>query len=35
MEEAIDKLWENRLYDERVKSLYRKAVMDLKDIPFI
>lgn len=32
MEEAIDKLWENRLYDERVKNLYRKAVMDLNKI---
>jgi len=26
MEEAIDKLWEDRLYDERTKNLYRKAV---------
>ena len=32
MEEAIDKLWENRLYDVRVKNLYRKAVMDLNKI---
>lgn len=31
MEEAIDKLWENRLYDGRVKNLYRKAAMDLKN----
>lgn len=27
MEEAIDKLWPNRVYDERVKNLYRKAVL--------
>lgn len=27
MEEAIDKLWEDRLYDEKTKKLYRKAVM--------
>lgn len=31
MEEAIDKLWENRAYDEKVKGLYRKAVSSLKD----
>lgn len=31
MEEAIDKLWENRVYDERVKNLYRKAVMNLRN----
>lgn len=30
MEEAIDKLWPGRLYDERVKKLYRKAVMNLQ-----
>lgn len=30
MEEAIDKLWENREYDNRVKNLYRKAVMNLR-----
>lgn len=30
MEEAIDKLWENRVYDTRVKNLYRKAVMNLR-----
>lgn len=29
MEEAIDKLWENRCYDRNVKSLYRKAVIYL------
>ncbi|WP_310604920.1 response regulator [Anaerosporobacter sp.] len=29
MEEAIDKLWEDREYDERVKNLYRKAVVQL------
>ncbi|MEF9918591.1 MAG: response regulator [Eubacterium sp.] len=27
MEEAIDKLWEDRTYDEKTKKLYRKAVM--------
>lgn len=32
MEEAIDKLWEERVYDSRVKNLYRKAVMYLKQI---
>lgn len=32
MEEAVDKLWGERLYDERVKTLYRKAVMYLKKI---
>lgn len=30
MEEAIDKLWPDRVYDERVKKLYRKAVMNLQ-----
>jgi two-component SAPR family response regulator len=30
MEEAIDKLWPDRIYDERVKKLYRKAVMSLQ-----
>lgn len=29
MEEAIDILWEDRVYDEKVKGLYRKAVMFL------
>ena len=29
MQEAIDKLWENRPFDERVKRLYRKAVMTI------
>lgn len=29
MEEAIDKLWPERAYDEKVKGLYRKAVMNL------
>lgn len=27
MEEAIDKLWPDRVYDNRVKNLYRKAVL--------
>lgn len=27
MEEVIDKLWPNRIYDEKVKNLYRKAVL--------
>lgn len=30
MEEAVDKLWENRLYDSKVKNLFRKAAMDLQ-----
>jgi two-component SAPR family response regulator len=30
MEEAIDKLWPDRTYDDRVKKLYRKAVMALQ-----
>lgn len=30
MEEAIDKLWPERAYDEKVKRLYRKAVMNLQ-----
>jgi two-component SAPR family response regulator len=30
MEEAIDKLWPDRIYDDRVKKLYRKAVMALQ-----
>ncbi len=30
MEEAIDKLWPERTYDEKVKKLYRKAVMSLR-----
>ena len=29
MEEVIDKLWPDRAYDEKVKRLYRKAVMNL------
>ena len=32
MEEAIEKLWPNRSYDERVKRLYRKAVTRLKEV---
>lgn len=32
LDEAIDKLWENRIYDEKVKNLYRKAVMYLKQL---
>lgn len=32
MEEAIDKLWENRTYDKNVKSLYRKAVIYLNTL---
>lgn len=31
-EEAVDKLWEERAYDDRVKNLYRKAVMYLKKV---
>lgn len=30
MEESIDKLWPERIYDEKVKRLYRKAVMNLQ-----
>lgn len=30
MQEAIDKLWPDRIYDEKVKKLYRKAVMTLQ-----
>ena len=30
MEEVIDKLWPERAYDEKVKRLYRKAIMNLK-----
>lgn len=29
MEEAIDKLWEDREYDKRVKNLYRKTIVQL------
>lgn len=32
MEEAVDKLWEDRIYDERVKNLYRKATMSLRKV---
>lgn len=32
IEEAVDKLWEDRPYDERVKNLYRKATMSLRKI---
>lgn len=31
MEEAIDKLWPERVYDEKVKRLYRKAVGALQE----
>lgn len=30
MEEAVDKLWPDKPYDDRVKRLYRKAVSNLK-----
>lgn len=30
IEEAVDKLWEDRSYDSRVKNLYRKAVMQIR-----
>ena len=30
LEEAADKLWEDRAYDSRVKNLYRKAVMQIR-----
>ena len=32
MEEAVDKLWEDREYDKNVKSLYRKAVIYLNTL---
>ena len=32
MDEAVDKLWPERCYDEKVKRLYRKAVMMLNKI---
>lgn len=32
MEEAIDKLWPEKPYDERAKRLYRKAVIALKTL---
>jgi len=31
MEEAIDKLWPERPYDDKVKRLYRKAIMNLQE----
>lgn len=31
MEEAVDKLWPERPYDDRVKNLYRKAVTSLRN----
>ena len=32
MEEAVDKLWENRLYDEKVKKSVSQGGMDLNKI---
>lgn len=32
MDEAIDKLWPDRIYDEKVKRLYRKAVMSINKV---
>lgn len=32
IEEAVDKLWEDRVYDSRVKNLYRKAVMQIRQV---
>lgn len=32
MEEAVDKLWPEKAYDEKVKRLYRKATGSLKNI---
>lgn len=32
IEEAADKLWEDRAYDNRVKNLYRKAVMQIRQV---
>lgn len=32
MEEAIDKLWPDRPYDDKVKRLYRKAVSSIQEV---
>lgn len=32
LEEVADKLWEDRTYDSRVKNLYRKAVMQIRQV---
>lgn len=32
MEEAVDKLWPDRAYDDKVKKLYRKAVTSLQTV---
>ena len=32
LQEAVDKLWEDRAYDDKVKNLYRKAVMYIRQI---
>lgn len=32
MEQAVDKLWSDKPYDEKVKRLYRKAVMNLRQV---
>lgn len=32
MEEAVDKLWPDRDYDNRVKALYRKAVIGIHSL---
>lgn len=32
MEEAVDKLWPDRVYDDKVKKLYRKAVTSLQTV---
>lgn len=32
MEEAVDKLWPDRNYDDKVKALYRKAVIGIRSV---
>lgn len=32
MEQVVDKLWSDKPYDEKVKRLYRKAVMSLRQV---
>ncbi|MBT9780078.1 response regulator [Clostridium sp. MCC353] len=32
MEEAVDKLWPDRNYDDKVKALYRKAVIGVRSV---
>ncbi len=32
LQEAVDKLWEGRAYDDKVRNLYRKAVMYIRQL---